>query len=91
MKKQLEIEKYYQKEIDEHNGNLSVAYSADALGRMLTGEKIEIRNNNYYSQGGIMLTLDRDIQIIVENSLKNGNIDKGAAVVLDVKNSAKGI
>lgn len=82
------IEKYYQKEIDEHNGTLSVAYSADALGRMLIGENIEIRNDNYYSQGGIMLTLDRDIQIIVENALKNGNIDKGAAVVLDVKNSA---
>lgn len=82
------IEKYYQNEIDENKGNLSVAYSADALGRMLTGENIEIRNNNYYSQGGIMLTIDRNIQLIVENALKNGNIDKGAAVVLDVNNSA---
>ena len=82
------IEKYYQNEIDAHKGSLSVAYSADALGRMLTGENIEIRNNNYYSQGGIMLTIDRDIQIIVENALQNGNIGKGAAVVLDVKTSA---
>lgn len=82
------IEKYYQEEIDSHKGTLSVAYSADALGRMLTGEKTEIRNNNYYSQGGVMLTIDRDIQVIVENALKNGNIDKGAAVVLDVRNSA---
>ncbi len=82
------IEKYYQKEIDKCKGSLSVAYSADALGRMLTGENIEIRNNNYYSQGGIMLTLDRDIQITVEKALKNGNINKGAAVVLDVNNSA---
>ncbi len=82
------IEKYYKNEIEEHKGKISVAYSADALGRMLMGEKIEIRNDNYYSQGGIMLTIDRDIQIIVENALKNGNIDKGGAVVLDVKNSA---
>lgn len=82
------IEKYYQEEIDKSKGSLSVAYSADALGRMLTGEKIEIRNNNYYSQGGIMLSVDRDIQVIVENALRNGNIDKGAAVVLDVNNSA---
>ncbi len=82
------IEKYYQNEIEVHSGNLSVAYSADALGRMLTGENIEIRNDNYYSQGGIMLTVDRDIQIIVENALKSGNIDKGAAVVLDTKSSA---
>ncbi|MBE6800138.1 MAG: penicillin-binding protein 2 [Ruminococcaceae bacterium] len=82
------IEKYYEKQIEEHKGKLSVAYSADALGRMLTGEKIEIRNDNYYSQGGIMLTIDRKIQVIVENALKNGSIDKGAAVVLDVKSSA---
>ena len=82
------IEKYYQNEIDKHKGSLSLAYSADALGRMLTGESIEVRNNNYYSKGGIMLTIDRDIQIIVENALKNGSIDKGAAVVLDVSNSA---
>lgn len=82
------IEKYYQKEIDRHKGKLSVAYSADALGRMLTGESIEIRNDNYYSQGGIMLTIDRKFQIIVEKALKNGNIDNGAAVVLDVNSSA---
>ncbi len=82
------IEKYYQKEIDKHNGKLSVAFSADALGRMLTGEPIEVRDDNYYSEGGIMLTLDRKIQIIVENALINGSIDKGAAVVLDVQSSA---
>ncbi|MGN1315606.1 MAG: peptidoglycan D,D-transpeptidase FtsI family protein [Acutalibacteraceae bacterium] len=82
------IEKYYQKEIQKSDGSLSVAFSADALGRMLVGESVEIRDNNYYSDCGIMLTLDRRIQIITENALKNGNIDKGAAVVLDVKNSA---
>ena len=82
------IEKYYQNEIDNHRGSLSVAYSADALGRMLIAESIEIRNNNYYSQGGIKLTIDRNIQITVEKALKNGNIHKGAAVVLDANNSA---
>ncbi len=82
------IEKYYQNEIDKHNGTLSVAYSADALGRMLVGENVEVRDNSYYSQGGIMLTLDREIQLITENALKNGNIDKGAAVVLDTSTSA---
>ena len=82
------IEKYYQKEIDEYKGSISVAYSADALGRMLIGENIEIRNNNYYSPGGIMLTIDRNIQIIVEKALKSGNINKGAAVVLDANTSA---
>lgn len=82
------IEKFYQNEIEVHNGSLSVAYSADALGRMLVGEAVEVRDNNYYSQGGIMLTLDRKIQTITEKALKNGNIDKGAAVVLDVETAA---
>ncbi len=82
------IEKYYNKEIEKYNGSLSVAYSADALGRMLISENIETRDNNYYTQGGIMLTLDKDFQLIVEKALKNGSIDKGAAIVLDVKTSA---
>ncbi len=82
------IEKYYEKEISTDSGTLSVAYSADALGRMLIGDGVEIRNDNYYSKSGIALTLDKKIQTITENALANGNIDKGAAVVLDVKTSA---
>ncbi len=81
------IEKYYQNEIDTFNGSLSIAYSADALGRMLIGEPVEIRNNSYYSSGGIMLTIDREIQLITENALKKGNIDIGAAVILSAKNA----
>ena len=82
------IEKYYNEEIKKYNGNLSVAFSADALGRMLVAEKTEIRDNNYTNTGGINLTIDKTIQIITENALKNGNISKGAAVVLEVETAA---
>lgn len=82
------VEKYFENEIKNADGKLSVAYSADAFGRMLTGEAVEIRNENYYSLGGIALTIDREIQVITENALKNGNIDKGAAVVIDVDSGA---
>ena len=82
------IEKYYNKEIKKYSGKLSVAFSADALGRMLVGEKTEIRDNNYYNSGGINLTIDKTIQTITETALKNGKISKGAAVVLDVETSA---
>lgn len=82
------IEKYFNDELRSCGGTLSVAYSADALGRMLTGEAVEIRDDNYYSQSGITLTIDRDFQIVVEQALENGNINKGAAVVLDAKTSA---
>lgn len=82
------IEKYYNEEIEKYNGKLSVAYSTDALGRMLVGEKTEIRDNSYYKNGGINLTIDKNIQSITEKALFNGNINKGAAVVLDVKTGA---
>lgn len=82
------IEKYYNNDIKKYNGRLSVAYSTDALGRMLVGEDTEIRNESYYKSGGINLTIDKSFQIITETALKNGNVSKGAAVVIDVNNGA---
>ncbi len=82
------IEKYYNDELINNGGTLSIAYSADANGRMLTGEIVEIRDNGYYDKDGIVLTIDKDIQKIAENALLKGNIEKGAAIVLDVKTSA---
>ena len=82
------VEKYFNEEISALNGKLSVSYSADALGRMLISDGIEIRNDEYYSPKGISLTIDKKIQTIVENALINGNITKGAAVVLEAKTSA---
>lgn len=79
------IEKHFNKELNESGGTLSVAYSTDALGRLLQGEKIEIRDSGYYDKDGIILTIDKRIQQICESALINGNITKGAAVVLDIK------
>ncbi|MGN0527104.1 MAG: peptidoglycan D,D-transpeptidase FtsI family protein [Acutalibacteraceae bacterium] len=78
------VEKYFQKEINMSGGNLCAVYSADAFNRMLVSEDVEIRNSNYTTNAGIVLTIDRDIQIIVENAMKNNNIDKGACVVMDI-------
>ena len=82
------IEKYYNEELIKSRGELSVVYSADALGRMLTGDKVEIRSDNYYSHSGISLTINRDIQAVAENAMKNGNINKGAVVVLEADTGA---
>lgn len=79
------IEKYYNSELLSAGGTLEVVYSADANGRMLTGESVQIRSDGYYDKSGIVLTLDKTIQAITEKALQNGNINKGAAVVLDVK------
>ena len=79
------IEKYYNNFMIDNYGELSAVYHTDALGRVLIGEPVEIRNTNYDTAAGIVLTIDKDIQRIAENALKNNNIEKGAAVVLDVK------
>ncbi len=79
------IEKYYNDYLTDTGGTLSIAYSADANGRLLTAEAIEIRNHNYYTPQGLVLTIDGEIQKIAENALKNNKIKKGAVVVLDTE------
>lgn len=79
-------EKCYNRILDENAGSLSVAYSADALGRALGGVNAEVRNNHYASKAGIELTLDASIQRITEKALTNAGFITGAAVVLDAEN-----
>lgn len=81
-------EKYYNEELNETHGEISLTYQASATERMLTDFPVEIRDKGYYQKSGIALTLDRTIQSITETALVNGNINKGAAIVLDAKTSA---
>ncbi len=78
-------EKFYDDFLKKSGGSLDVAYSADANNRLLVGEATEIRNNAYYDNDGVVLTIDKDIQTIAENALKNHNITKGAVIVLDTE------
>lgn len=78
-------EKSYNDFLTEHSGSLVLAYSADALGRALSGADAEVRNINYASKSGIVLTLDVAVQRITENALKKADYLTGAAVVLDIK------
>lgn len=81
------IEKYYNKFLKESSGTLSLKYHCDALGRVLNGEAVEVVNDNYNSKGGIVLTIDKNIQKVTENALINNNITMGCAVVLNVDTS----
>ncbi|NLA73838.1 MAG: penicillin-binding protein 2 [Clostridiales bacterium] len=78
-------EKSYNDYLTENSGSLVLAYSADALGRALGGVDAEIRNINYASKAGIVLTLDCRIQRITQDALKKADYLTGAAVVLDIK------
>ncbi len=82
------VEKYYNDTLSKSGGTLSIAFSADAKNRLLRGESIEIRDSGYYNPEGIVLTIDKDIQIISENALKNNNITKGAVIVLDTESGS---
>ena len=81
------IEKAFDGLLKEYSGSFSVRYNADASGRTLSGIEIEKINNNYASQGGIVLTVDSEIQRICENAMKWNNLEKGAVVVLDAETS----
>ncbi len=80
------VEKVCNGVLSEYKGGISVIYDTDALGRMLLGTDTEIREINSDDKSGIMLTIDRDIQIITETALKNSGIQKGAAIVLNAEN-----
>ena len=81
------IEKAFDSVLKEYSGAFSVRYNADASGRTLSGMEFEKINNNYASQGGIVLTIDSEIQRICENAMKWNNLEKGAVVVLDASTS----
>lgn len=81
------IEKAFDGLLKEHSGTFSVRYNADASGKVLSGMGLEKVNYNYDSQGGIVLTIDSEIQRVCENAMKWNNLDKGAVVVLDAQTS----
>ncbi len=79
------LEKHFDQYLTECGGTLSAVYTTDATGRMLLNEAVEIRNEGYYSKEGIVLTIDKRIQAITENALKNNGITTGTAIVTDTR------
>ncbi|MBE6715396.1 MAG: penicillin-binding protein 2 [Ruminococcaceae bacterium] len=79
------IEKAFDRILDEAKGSLKVSFKTNAQGNALVGNGFEIFNDNYDSSAGISLTIDKDIQRITEEAMKNSDITCGAAVVIDVE------
>lgn len=78
------IEKSYNRILKDANGSLNVSYNADASGYALPGGGLSLINDNYDSPAGIVLTIDKNIQMISENAINNSSIESGAVVVMDV-------
>lgn len=70
---------------NEEIGSLSVNFSVDAFGRVLTGYNTEVIDNNYDSRDGAIISVDSEIQKICEDASKS--IEKGAVVVMDTESS----
>ena len=81
------IEKAYNQLLSSETIIPKVRFSADANGRALMGEEITVEDNRI-PQTGVVLTIDNDVQKIVETVLDNSGMECGAAVVMDIKNGA---
>lgn len=61
--------------------------AADAHGKVLVGEKIEVFNNNF-PMTGVILSVDRNVQQIAETALDNSVCGCAAVVVMEVETGA---
>ncbi len=82
------LEKTYNSFLNENSAYLRVLFPVSASGAALSGEIIKIEDENYYSKAGVALTIDKNIQSICENALKDNEILTGCAVVLNVSDNA---
>ena len=77
------IEAAYDTLLTEAGGTLSVRYTTDTMGRALATEPPEVVDEGYNGAGGVVLTIDREIQLLAEEAAAR-HFEKGAVVVLDV-------
>lgn len=82
------IEKSFDRLLMESKGSVGVRYYADAEGRALIGKALRVDDRNYNDPAGVVLTIDRRLQKIADSAMKSAGIEKGAAVILDVADSA---
>lgn len=75
------IEKAYNELLSESSGEISVTMSVDAKGRMLNGISMTVNDSMTYSNQGVVLTIDKEIQKIANSAMNK--IESGACVVLD--------
>lgn len=75
------IEKSFDRILSENNGEIQITFTIDALGQAISGEAMQVENTYRIADGGIVLTLDREMQAALEEACSS--IQKGAAVMLD--------
>ena len=77
------IEKALDPELSKGDGEVQAVFAVDALGRPLAGVAPTLRTKGGAGEGGVVLTLDRDIQIFTQQAAQK-YLKTGAAVVMDI-------
>ncbi|MDR2655397.1 MAG: penicillin-binding protein 2 [Oscillospiraceae bacterium] len=81
------LEKIYDERLSEMSAKATISFSVNALNGALLGVAPQVSGDGYSSRPGLVLTIDKRIQSIVE-TVGNKNIKKGAIVVMDVYSGA---
>ncbi len=79
------IERAFEEQLSAAGEEVSVRYGVDVVRNPLDSIPCEQRGNSAPPECGVMLTLDREIQEIVDTVTRQ-QIKKGAVVVMDVQN-----
>ena len=78
------IERAFNDVLLDFGTTIETVYHMDAIGHLMTGGATEVRRTGEeMPMGGVVLTLDTNIQLITQRALASG-AERGAAVVLDV-------
>jgi len=79
------IEKAYDAVLQKYSGRITATFPINGSGAYLAGDELRVENTVARSAGGVILTIDANIQEQVE-AVASTMIDKGAVVVLDAAN-----
>ncbi|MBR6785382.1 MAG: penicillin-binding protein 2 [Clostridia bacterium] len=80
-------EKSFDSLLASGNCEITARIGTDANGRVLLGEKAEVQSEGE-CESGVVLTIDADIQKIVEDALDASGAERAAAMVIDVETGA---
>ncbi len=78
------LEKSFQDLLSENSYSVSVSFDVNGRGQSMSGDGIQVRNENTVQKSGVILTIDKMIQQIAETVMDNNQISCGAVVISDV-------
>ncbi len=82
------IELAYDSMLEANSGSIKSRFFINGNGSVMLGGNIERINENYNSLGGVVLTIDKQFQSALEKAMDENELNKGAAVMLDIKTGA---